>query len=73
MALRAMNNKEKNAAKMLKEKGFDVFWFESGPNSFGYYALHPKLTFQYCINTCADIALNDLKILESQAAVQILV
>lgn len=60
MALRAMNNQEKEAAKMLKEKGFTVFWFQSGPHSSGYYAIHPKLIFQYCISTTSNMALEDI-------------
>jgi len=61
MPLRAMNNFEKSAAKVLKEAGFFVFWFDSGPHSSGYYATHPKLISQYCIATCSDIALEDIK------------
>ena len=63
MAKRAMNNQERANAKTLKEKGFDVFWFDSH-NPFsqanGYWATHPKLICMYDINTAFSMALEDL-------------
>lgn len=60
MPARAMNNPEKEAAKLLKERGFCVFWFDGGPNSSGYYAMHPKLIMQYHIGTCTADAIKDI-------------
>ena len=60
---RAMNNQERANAKTLKEKGFYVFWFQThDPHSQcnGYWATHPKLVFQYNINTAFSMALEDL-------------
>lgn len=61
MPQRAMNNKEKVAASILKENGFYVFWFDSGYYSSGYYATHPKLIMQYHVESCFNQALEDLK------------
>lgn len=64
MALRAMNNTEKEAAKILKDKGFTVFWFDSYSTAAGYYATHAKLIFQYCILSKAKEALEHLERLQ---------
>lgn len=62
MALRDMNNIEKANAKILKSKGFYVFWqYSHGERSGAYWATHPKLICQYCIITCASKAINDLE------------
>jgi hypothetical protein len=60
MALRAMNNKEKANAKMLKGAGFHVFFQYSGVKG-EWWATHPKLICQYHIATMTDEALSDLK------------
>lgn len=60
MAVRAMNNTEKANAKILKQRGFSVFWQYQGHASGNYWATHPKLICQYCIATSADSALRDL-------------
>jgi hypothetical protein len=56
MKLSTMNNKEKANAKILREAGFYIF---ESRNVF--WATHPKLISQYCVNTCADKAIQDLK------------
>lgn len=61
MALRAMNNSEKAAAKILKESGFHVFWQDSGPRRGMFWATHPKLIGQYCIVTKSSEAIEDFK------------
>lgn len=61
MALKAMNNQERAAAKLLKEKGFEVFYQYQGANRGDYWAKHPKLPFQYHIATKSNQALQDLK------------
>jgi hypothetical protein len=63
MAKRAMNNIEKANAKLLKDKGFNVFWFDGGPSSSGFYAYHVKLVSQYCLNTATNYALRDIEAL----------
>jgi len=61
MVLRAMNNTEKQASKILKENGFHVFWEYRGEKNGDYWATHPKLVYQYHIATTADEAIEDLK------------
>lgn len=61
MAHRAMNNQEKAAAAILKAYKFDIFYSYTIGNVTGYYwAIHPKLICQYCINTASEKAINDL-------------
>lgn len=61
MALRAMNNTKKAAAKILKESGYNVFWQVGGPRRRTHWATHPKLIGQYCIVTKSSEAMEDLK------------
>lgn len=61
IAGRGMNNEEKAAAAELRKAGFTIFWFESGPSSSGYYAIHAKLICQYSIPDMANEALDHLK------------
>jgi len=61
MAHRAMNNKEKAAAAVLKAHGFEIFYsYNIGRRDGTYWAIHPKLISQYCIATKADQAIKDL-------------
>lgn len=64
MAIRAMNNIEKQNAKTLKQKGFHVFWqYSNGEKTGSYWATHNLLICQYCIRTMASAAINDLELL----------
>lgn len=57
-----MNNEERAAAAELRKAGFTVFWFQSGPSSSGYYAIHAKLVCQYSIPDKAGEAIEHLKL-----------
>ena len=62
MALRAMNNKEKAAVALLKEKGFHIFWqYRNGERDGDYWATHTKLIGQYHVGTATDEAIQQLK------------
>lgn len=61
MSLRAMNNKEKANAAILKKNGFHVFWQYTHRGTRGdWWATHHKLICQYCVKTKADDAIRDL-------------
>jgi hypothetical protein len=64
MATRAMNNREKQNAAILKQKGFDVFFQYAGPRGGDYWAHHPKLICQYHVDTCAHLAIRDFDALQ---------
>jgi len=57
MATRAMNNREKQNAAILKQKGFDVFFQYAGPRGGDYWAHHPKLICQYRFRALCQFAL----------------
>jgi len=63
MATRAMNNREKQNAAILKQKGFDVFFQYQGTKG-DYWAHNPKLLYQYHVDTCADHAIEDFERLQ---------
>ena len=56
-----MNNKEKQASKILKEKGFSIFWEDRGDKDGDFWAMHPKLISQYHVGTSSKKALDDLQ------------
>lgn len=60
---RAMNNKEKANAKILRQKGFQIITTET-QHKLTYWAIHWKLINQYCIATCGDDAIHDLEMHE---------
>lgn len=65
-----MNNLEKEAAAVLKNAGFHVFWEESNSprDPGGYWATHPKLIYQYYLNTNWRVALDDLNSVQRDIA-----
>lgn len=63
---RAMCNKEKHNAKLLKDLGFNIIYTET-PINATYWAIHPKINMQYCIKTTTEIAINDYNKLTNKA------
>jgi len=57
---KAMNNNQSAKAKILRKKGFEIFYAGGGHYGSGWYAFHPKMIYQYCIDTNFDLALSDL-------------
>lgn len=60
---RAMNNKEKEMAALLKKAGFYIFYTEN-IRGITYWAKHTKLICQYELITSGSQAIEDLESLQ---------
>lgn len=55
-----MSKKEIQNASLLKKHGFTIISQVKKNNDTEFWAIHPKLTMQYDVNTAAQEAIQDL-------------